>query len=64
MLCRTEMVCLRVEDPHLIFERIYVLIIQTHMNCLLTADLSLPLNQLLSLCTIPLLPPLLTGGDM
>ena len=64
MLCKTGTVCLKVADPHFIFGRICVRTIQTHMCRLLPADLALALKQVLSLCTIPLLPPLLSGGEM
>ena len=64
MLCKTGTVCLRVEDQHYISYRIYVRTIRTHMRLLLPEDLSVALKQLLSLYPIPILPPLLSGGDM
>ena len=64
MLCKTETVCLRVAYPHFIFDRIDVRTIQIHMCHLLSEDLTLTLKQVLSLCTIPLLPPLISGGQM
>ena len=64
MLCKTGMVCLRVAVPDLFFDRICVRIIRTHMRRLLPAYLALALKQVLRICTIPLLPPLLSGGDM
>ena len=64
MLCKIGTVCLRVEDSHFIFERICVRTIQTHMRRLLPADLSLSLKQVLSLCPIPILPPLIIGVEM
>ena len=64
ILCKTGTVCIRVADPHFIFDRICVRTIQTHMRCLLPEDLALNLKQVLSLCYIPLLPPILSGGDM
>ena len=64
MLCKTGMVCLRVADPHPVFDRIGVRTIRTHMCRLLPADLALALKQVLSFCPIPFLPPLLSGGHM
>ena len=64
MLCNTGMVCLRVADPHFIFDRICVRTIRIHMRRLLPVDLSLALKQVSSLCPIPILPPLLSGVDM
>ena len=65
MLHKTGMVFLRVADPHFIFDRNGVRRIQTHMCCLILADLALTLKQVLSLCTILfILPPLLSGGHM
>ena len=64
MLCKTGTVCLRVADPHLIFDHIGVRKIRTHMRRLLPADLALALEQVLSFCTIPLLPRLLSWGHM
>ena len=64
MLCKTGTVCIRGADPHLIFYRISVCIIQTHMRYLLPEDLALALKQVLSFCTIPLLFSLLSGGEM
>ena len=63
-LCKIGMVCHRVADPHLIFDRICVFTIQTHMRRLLLGDLALTSKKLLSLCTIPFPPTLLSGGDM
>ena len=64
MLCKTGSVCLRVVDPHLIFDRICVRTNETQTLSLLTEDLALALKKLLSLCPIPLLPTLLSGGHM
>ena len=64
MLCKTGMVCLRVADPYFISDRIYVRTFRTHMRRLFPEDLALVLKKLLSLCPIPLLPILLSGGDM
>ena len=64
ILCKTGTVCLRMADPHFIFYRIGVCTIQTHLCRLLPADLALALKQVLSLCTIPLLPPIFSGGHM
>ena len=64
MLYKTGTVCLRVADPHFIFDRIGVRTIQTHMCRLLPEDLELTLKQVLSLCPIHFLPPLLSGGNM
>ena len=64
MMCIIGTVCLRVADPHYIFDRIGVYTIQTHMCCHLPEDLSLALKQLLSFCPIPILPTLLRGGHM
>ena len=61
MLCKTGTVCLRMTDPHLIFDRIDVRTIQTHMCLLLLKDLALALNQVLSFCYIPFLPSLISG---
>ena len=60
MLCKTGTVFLRVADQHLIFDRICVRIILTHMHRLLTEDPAIALKQVLSICPIPLLPPLLS----
>ena len=64
ILRKTGTVYLRVADPRFIFDRISVRTIQTHMCRLLLAYLSLALKKILSLCNIPLLPPLLSEGDM
>ena len=64
MLCKTETVCLRVADPHFIFDCIGVRTIRTHMCHLLPSDLALALKQVLSFCPIPFLPPLLSGVHM
>ena len=64
MLCKTVTVCPRVADPHFIFDRIGVHTIRTHMCCFLPADLALTLKQVLSLCTIPFIPHILSGGPM
>ena len=64
MLCKTGMVFIRVADPHFIFDRMGVCKIQTQMCHIILADLALSLKQLLSFCTIPLLPPLLIGVHM
>ena len=64
MMCKTGMVCLRVADPHFIFDHISVLTIRTHMCRLLPADLALALKQVLSFYTIPILPPIISGGNM
>ena len=61
-LCKTGTVCLRVEDPHFIFDRTCVFTIRTHMRRLLPEDLEIAMKKVLSLCTIPILPPLLSGG--
>ena len=59
MLCKTGTVCIRVADPHFNLDHIYARTILTHVCLLLLAYLSLALNQLLSLCPIPLITPLL-----
>ena len=64
MLCKTGTVCLRVADPHFIFDRIGVRTIQTHMCHLLTEDLALALKQVLSFPPIPFICPLLSRGHM
>ena len=64
MLCKTETFCLRVADPNLIFDRICVCRLHTHMRRLIPTYLALSLKQVLNLCPIPLFPPLLSGGDM
>ena len=64
MLCKTGTDCLRVADPHFIFDCICVRTIQTHMRRLIMADLALALNQLISFCPIPSIPPLLSWVDM
>ena len=64
MLHKTGMVCLRVADPYLIFDRIGVRTIQTHMCHLLLADLALALKQVLSFCPIPFISPLISGSNM
>ena len=63
-LCKAGTVCIRMADPHLIFDRIGVCTIRTHMCCLRPEDLALALKRVLSFCLIPLLTPLLSGGDM
>ena len=64
MLCKTGRVCLGVVDPHFVFDHICVLTIRIHMCCLIPEDLSLELKQVSSLCTIPLIPTNISGGDM
>ena len=64
MMCKTETVCLRMADPHYIFDRIGVCTIRTHMCFLLPEDLALALKQVLSFFPIPFLPPLISGGHM
>ena len=64
MLCKKGTVCLRVADPHFNFDRIVVCTIRTHMCCLLPADITLALKQLLRLSPIYYLPSLLNGGHM
>ena len=64
MLWKTGTVCLRLVEPHFIFDRMDVRTIRTYMCNLLTEDLALALKQVLSLCPIPLLPLLLIGGCM
>ena len=64
ILCKTGTVCLRVVDPHFIFGRICVRTIRTHMNRFLTEDRTITLKKVLSFYPIPLLPPLLSGGEM
>ena len=64
MLCKTGTVCPRVADPYIIFDRIGVRTIRTHMCCLLLADLVFALKQVLSFFPVPILPPLLIGGHM
>ena len=64
MLCKKGTVCLRVTDPHLIFDRICVCTIRTHMCCIIPTDLALALKQVLSLYPIPLIPPLLSGTNI
>ena len=64
MLCKTRTVCLRVADPHFIFDCIYVSTILTHMRCLLPEGLALALKQVLSLWPTPLITPILSWGDM
>ena len=64
ILCKRGTVCLNVADPHLIFDRVGVRIIRTHRCRLLPEDLALALKQLLSLCPIPFLTPLLSEGHV
>ena len=64
ILCKTGTVCLMVADPHFIFDRIGVRTIQTHMCRLFPEYLTLAFKQILSLCPIPLLPTILSGGHM
>ena len=64
MLRKTGAVCLRVVEQHFIYDRICVRTLLTHMRCLLLEDLALSLKQLLSLCPISLIPPIISGGDM
>ena len=46
------------------FDHICVRTILTHMHRLLLEDLALALMKVLSLCLNPLLPHLISGGDM
>ena len=64
MLCKTGTVCLRVADPHFIFDRIGVCAIRTHMCRLLPEDLALVLKELLIFSPINFIPPLLSGCHM
>ena len=64
ILYKTGTVCIRVAESHFIFDRIGVCTIRTHMRILLPADFSINLKKVLTLCPIPLLPPLLSGGHM
>ena len=64
ILFKTGTACLRVADPHLIFDRICIHVIRTHMHSLLPEDPALALMQVLSLCNIPILPPIISGGDI
>ena len=64
MLCKTGTVFLRVEDPYFIFDLIYVYTLQTHMLLLIPEDLVLALNKVFSLCNIPMIPPIFSGGSM
>ena len=61
-MCKTGTVCLRVADPHLLFDHIYVCTIRTHMRNLLLEDLALTLKQVSSFCPIPILPPIFSEG--
>ena len=61
ILCKTGKVCIRVAQPYFIFDRNDVRKIRTHMCNFIPADLALSLKQVLSFCTIPLLPTLLSG---
>ena len=63
MLHKTRTVCLRVAEPHLIYNRICICKFQTHMCCLLPEDLVLALEKVLSICPTPILPPILSGSD-
>ena len=60
-LCKAGTVCIRMADPHLIFDRIGVCTIRTHMCRLLPEDLEITLKQVLSLCTINFIPPIPYG---
>ena len=64
MMYKAGTVCLRVVDPHFIFDGIGVRIIRTHMCRLLPTYISLDLKQVLSFCTNPFLTPILSGGHM
>ena len=64
MLCKTGTVCLRVTDPHFIFDHIGVRTIRTHMCHLLPEDLALALKQLFIFFPIPFIPPILSRGHM
>ena len=64
MLYKTLTVCVRVAEPHFIFDRIGVCKIQRHMCCLLPAELVLAFKQVLSFCPIPFLPSVLSGGHI
>ena len=60
MLFKEGTVCLWVAYPYLISDRICVCTLQTHMSCILLADFALAMEQVSSLCLIPI-PPLLIG---
>ena len=64
MLCKTGTVCFRVVDPHFMYDLICFRTILTHMRCFLQEDLALALKKLFSICPIPILNPLTSGGDM
>ena len=64
IMFKTGTVCIRVSDPHFIFDYICISTIRKHMCSLLTEELALALKQVLVFYPIPLLPPLLSGGDM
>ena len=64
MMFKTGMVFIRLAEPNFIFYRICVRSLRTQIRRLIPEDLALPLNQVLSLCSVPLLPPILSGGDM
>ena len=64
MLCKTGYNFFRVADPNFIFDRIGVRTIRTHMRRLLTVDLALYLKQVLSLYPIPIIPNIISEGDI
>ena len=64
MLFKIGTVCLRVVDPHFIFDRIGVRTIRPHMCLILPEDIVLALKQVLSFYTIPFITTLLIWGHM
>ena len=64
MMWKIGTIFLGVAYPHFIFDRIYVCTIRTHISHIIPEYLALSFKQVLSLCNIPLLPPIISGGDM
>ena len=64
ILCKKGTVCMWVANPHFVFDRVCVRTIRTHTSRLLPEDLAIALNQVLSIFNNPLLPNILSWGDM
>ena len=64
MLFKSGTVCLRVADPHFVSNLTSIRTFQSHLLCLLPEDIALALKKVLSICPIPLLPAIISGGDM
>ena len=64
MLQKIGTVCIKVTDPHSNFDCICIRTLRTNTPRLLTADLAPALKQVQSLCIIPIILTLLSGGEI